>query len=359
MKKNFHFGYPSLCELDEFSNLLKDSWDSNIITNNGPLLQKLEKKICEVLNINNYCAVANGTIALQLAIEALEIKGTILIPAFSWIASANAVKWQKCKVKYCDIDPKTLNICPNSIKKNIDASTEAIMPVHIFGNPCDIKSILSISKRYNLKVIYDAAHSFGTTFNGKSVFLYGDISCVSTHATKIFNTAEGGGLICNNENLKEKIKLLRYFGFDDDKNVILNGINAKMSEIHAALGLANIKYFSKTLIHRKKIYSIYRNELNNCNNIAFQEINKGSNCSYSPIIFEDEKICLKIQKVLMKNNVFAKRYFYPSLNNIKNLVANEACPNSESISKRILCLPSSNNINNEDALFISRIIKNA
>ncbi len=358
MKKNFYVGYPSLCELDEFSNFLKDSWDSNIITNNGPLVQKLEKKICKLLNINNYLAVTNGTIALQLAIEALEIKGTILIPAFSWIASAAAVKWQKCKVRYCDIDPNTLNICPNSIKKNIDSSTEAIMPVHVFGNPCDIKSLQAISKKYNLKVIYDAAHSFGTTFNGKSVLSYGDISCVSTHATKIFNTAEGGGLICNNKNLKEKIKSLRSFGFDDDKNIISDGINAKMSEIHAALGLANLKYFSETLIHRRKIYSIYRNELDNCNNLVFQEIHKGSNCSYSPIIFEDEQICLKIQKILIKYNIFARRYFYPSLNNIRNLVANEECPTSESISKRILCLPSSNNIKNEDALFISSIIKN-
>tara|TARA_Y100001968_G_scaffold185546_1_gene169944 strand:- start:10951 stop:12024 length:1074 start_codon:yes stop_codon:yes gene_type:complete len=347
---------PSLCELDEFTNLLKDVWTSGILTHNGPLLQKLEIEICKTLNINKYIALTNGTIALQLAIEALGIKGTILVPAFSWIATASAVKWQSCKIKYCDIDPKTLNICIDSIEKNIDSSVEAIMPVHVFGNPCNVQSLEDISKKYNLKLIYDAAHAFGSILNGKSILTYGDISCVSTHATKIFNTAEGGGIIANSEIINDKVKSLRFFGFDENKNVVLDGMNAKMTEVHAALGLANLKRFNNTLNHRRIINDIYRNELYKLKNVSFQEINQGSNCSYFPIILNDEFNCLKILKLLLDNNIITKRYFYPSLNKINILSSREKCTNSESISKRILCLPSHDNISIDDIKFISNLI---
>ena len=356
MKKKFYVGLPSLCELEEFSNLLKEAWASEVLTNNGPLLQKLEKEICKSLTIENYIAVSNGTVALQLAIEALEIKGTILVPAFSWIASAAAVGWQKCKIKYCDIDEKTLNICTNSIEKNIDSTVEAIMPVHVFGNPCNISALNIIAKKYNLKLIYDAAHAFGTTLNGRSILSYGDISCVSTHATKIFNTAEGGGVISTSKIINEKIKSLRFFGFDENKNLVRAGINAKMSEIHAALGLANLKHFVKTINHRRKINDVYRNQLLKNRNISLQEINEGSNCAYFPIILDSESTCIKMIKLLTSHNILPKRYFYPSLNKIRNIFSNEKCPVSESISERIICLPSHNNISTDDAVWISDLI---
>ncbi len=354
--KSHNSSIPSLCELEEFTHILKEIWDTRVLTHNGPYLQRLENEICKSLDINYYIAVANGTTALQLAIEALDIKGTILVPAFSWIATASAVKWQDCKIKFCDINPKTLNICPDSIEKNIDKSVEAIMPVHVFGNPCDVQAIKTISKKHNLKLIYDAAHAFGTTLNNKSILSYGDISCVSTHATKIFNTAEGGGLICNLKEINNKIDSLRFFGFDKNKNIITNGINAKMTEIHAALGLANLKKFRKSMIHRKKLDNIYRNELFKCKRLSFQDIDAGSNCSYFPIIVEDKQVCIKLVEFLSSYNIFPRKYFFPSLNKIKILSAYQSCPISESISKRILCLPSHDMISVDDAIFISRII---
>ena len=347
---------PSLCELDDFTDLLKEVWNTGILTNNGPLIQKLEDEICKSLNINKYIAVTNCTIALQLAIEALEIKGTILLPAFSWIASASAVKWQKNKIKYCDIDPKTLNICIKSVEENIDTSVEAIVPVHVFGNPCDVKSLDFIAKKNNLKIIYDAAHAFGTTLNNSSILSYGDISCVSTHATKIFNTAEGGGLVSDSDSLNKKIKSLSFFGFDTDKNIINYGTNAKMTELHAALGLANLIKFEKTIKHRKLINDIYRNELYRYRNLTFQEINEGSNCSYFPIILDNELNCLKIIELLTNHNIYPRRYFNPSLNKIKVISSHEKCPVSESISNRILCLPSHDKVSINDAKFISDLI---
>tara|TARA_Y100001968_G_scaffold4538_1_gene4038 strand:+ start:10023 stop:11102 length:1080 start_codon:yes stop_codon:yes gene_type:complete len=349
-------GSPSLCEFEEFNNLLRKSWDSGVLSNNGPLLQELELKICKALNINQYIAVTNGTIALQLAIKALDIKGTILVPAFSWIASAAAVSWQNCKIRYCDINPKTLNICTNSIENNIDSSVEAIMPVHVFGNPCDVEALNVIAQKYNLKLLYDAAHAFGTTYDGKSILSYGDISCVSTHATKIFNTAEGGGLVSTSKIINEKIKSLRFFGFNENKNLVSEGINAKMSEIHAALGIANLMKFRKTMIHRRLIDNIYRNELYKYTNINFQHINKGSNCSYFPIILSSELNCQKLIEILSNNNVIAKRYFNPSLNKIKIIATNDKCPISESISRRILCLPTHDNISIDDAISITKLI---
>tara|TARA_E500000331_G_scaffold355010_1_gene409470 strand:+ start:626 stop:1705 length:1080 start_codon:yes stop_codon:yes gene_type:complete len=349
-------GSPSLCEFDEFTNLLRESWESGVLSNNGPLLQELEMKICEALNINQYIAVTNGTTALQLAIKALDIKGTILVPAFSWIASAAAVRWQNCEIKYCDIDPKTLNICTNSIENNIDSSIEAIMPVHVFGNPCDVEALEVIAQKYNLKLIYDAAHAFGTTYKGKSILSYGDISCVSTHVTKIFNTAEGGGLISTSKIINEKIKSLRFFGFNMNKNLVSGGINAKMSEIHAALGIANLIKLKTTMIHRRRINNIYRTELDKYNNINFQHINEGSNCSYFPIILSSEDNCKKVIEILANNNVLAKRYFNPSLNKIKVIATNDKCPISESISRRILCLPIHDKISIDDAIEISNLI---
>ena len=347
---------PSLCELEDFSNLLKEAWTSKILTHNGPLLQRLENEVCKSLKIKEYIAVTNCTTALQLAIEALNIKGTILVPAFSWIASACAVNWQRCKIKFCDIDPETLNICTNSIQNNIDSSVKAILPVHVFGNPCNVDELKLIAKKHNLKIIYDAAHAFGTTLNGQSILTYGDISCVSTHATKIFNTAEGGGMISNSISINDKLKSLRFFGFDENKNIVRQGINAKMTEVHAALGLANLKNFKKTIQHRKKIDDIYRNELYKFKNIDFQKINKGSNRAYFPIILQSYDTCENIVSVLSNQKIFPRRYFYPSLNKIKSISSIQKCPVSESISDRILCLPSHNDVTIEDAIFISNII---
>ncbi len=349
---------PALCEIEEYFEQLKKCWDSEILTNNGPLLQEMEQTIQDTLKIKNYLAVTNGTVALKIALKALKIKGTIIIPAFSWIASVIPAIWNHSKIRFCDIEPDSLNLCLNSLQKNIDNTVEAIIPVHVFGNPCNVDKLEKIAKNNNLKLIYDAAHAFGTTINDKSVLSYGDISCISTHATKIFNTGEGGGLITNSYEVNEKIKSIRSFGFDKDKNVKIIGTNAKMTEMQAALGIANLKYFKATLEHRKKLNDIYRNELDGLKKISLQKINKGSNCSYFPLIFEDTELCQKAILKLEEKKIYPRRYFFPSLNKIKIFKENSTCPVSEYISERIICIPSHNKVSEKDVLKITRIIKN-
>ncbi len=349
---------PALCEIEEYFEQLKKCWNSEILTNNGPLLQEMEKSIQDTLKIKNYLAVSNGTLALKIALKALNIKGSIIIPAFSWVASVIPATWNNSKIKFCDIEPDTLNICLNSFQENIDNTVEAVIPVHVFGNPCNVEKLAEIAKNNNLKLIYDAAHAFGTTINDKSVLSYGNISCISTHATKIFNTGEGGGLITNSYEVYEKIKSIRSFGFDENKNVTSIGTNAKMTEMQAALGIANLKYFKATLNHRKKLNYIYRNELEGLNKISLQKIHPGSNCSYFPIIFENTELCQKAILKLEEKNIYPRRYFFPSLNKIKIFKSNSICPVSEYISERILCIPSHNKVSEKDVLKITGIIKN-
>ena len=256
--KSIQVTQPSIAPLDEYQELLKDLWNTKMLTNNGPFVKKLEKKLCQYLDISNFIAVTNGTIALQIAIKALGLKGEIITTPFTWIATISSIKWENCTPIFCDIDYETLNIDSNKIEQHITDKTVAIMPVHVFGNPCDVNQIEKIAKKNNLKVIYDAAHAIGSTINNKSVLNYGDISATSMHATKIFNTGEGGGCITTNTKLNRRIKQIRFFGHDLDllKNqetqIIDDGLNGKMSELHAALGLVNLKYQSQIMDDRKR-----------------------------------------------------------------------------------------------------------
>ena len=351
-----HVTQPDLCQLEDFTAVLQSAWSTGILTHNGPILQALEKQISEYLGLQDYCAVTNGTLALQLAIKSLNITGTIVLPAFTWIATAAATSWENCEIRLCDIDPETFNLDLNSLSKVIDSSVEAIMPVHVFGNPCDVDAIALFAKQRNLKVIYDAAHAFGSTFNGQSVLEYGDISCTSTHATKIFNTGEGGGLISTSNILQDRFRRLRFFGYDSNKNIIDSGTNAKMTEVHAALGLANIKNVSRTIRHRKEINSTYRKALSSSKQIYFQKLHSGSNCSYFPVVFTEEDVCLRVLHMLKDNDIYARRYFYPSMSDLPFLNLKDVAPIAESISRRVLCLPCHNYITLEDILMISNLI---
>ena len=331
---------PSLASINEYSSILESIWENGILTHNGPVVQNFEKKVAEQLNLPNMVAVSNGTIALQMAIKALGIKGEIITSPFSWIATVSAIMWENCTPVFADIDPETLNIDPKQIEKKITDKTVAIMPVHVFGNPCDVNEIDIIAKKYNLKVIYDAAHSVGSEYNNKSLLEAGDISATSFHATKILNTAEGGGLVSQDNELFEKFKRLRFFGFNDQKDIVEEGFNGKMTEIHAALGIANLKYFNQVLNDRREKHNYYLKKLSVCNSLKFQKVNYNeSNCSYFSVIFESEEVLLKINKILEENLIFARRYFYPSLNTYNNILPKTDSPISEDISRRILCLP--------------------
>ncbi|PKP05675.1 MAG: aminotransferase DegT [Bacteroidetes bacterium HGW-Bacteroidetes-5] len=345
--KSIYVTKPTLAPLEEYFDVLKGVWERGILTHNGPVVQNLEKQLAEKLNINYLIAVSNGTIALQMAIKALDLKGEIITTPFTWIATVSAIKWEGCSPIFCDIDPHTLNLDPKKIEELITDKTVAIMPVHVFGNPCDVNTIESIAKKHNLKVIYDAAHAVGSTYNGKSILEYGDISATSFHATKLFNTAEGGACITTNNELYEKIQRIRFFGHNQSKDIVEDGFNGKMTEVHAALGVANMKYYDDVLSDRKKKYNYYHNALSPLNFLYFQKFEIGEpNYSYFPVIFDSEERLLKIENKLNKEKIFPRRYFYPSINTYTNIVDYQKCPVSENISKRILCLPLFWNISN-------------
>ncbi len=338
--KPIYITQPSLAPLDEYMEILKGVWERGILTHNGPVVQELERQMADKLGIRNFVAVSNGTIALQMAIKALELKGEIITTPFTWVATISAIKWEYCTPIFCDINPNTLNIDPNRIEELITEKTVAIMPVHVFGNPCDVEAIEAIAKKYHLKVIYDAAHAIGSTVNRKSVLEYGDISATSLHATKLFNTAEGGACITKDNMLNKKLERIRFFGHNQAKDIVEDGFNGKMTEVHAALGLANMKYYDEVLDDRKKKYLYYRDALSKLNFVSFQEFNIGeANYSYFPIIFDTEDRLLEIESRLNSNNIFARRYFYPSVNTLTHIVDYQRCTISEDISKRILCLP--------------------
>lgn len=339
--KNIFVTQPSLAPLNEFTDILKGVWDRGILTHNGPLVQQLETELQNKLEVPHFTIVNNGTIALQIAIKALELEGEIITTPFTWIATVSAIKWEGCTPVFCDIDQNTLNIDPTKIEALITEKTVAIMPVHVFGAACNVIEIDRIAKKYNLKVIYDAAHAIGSTFKDESLLSYGDISATSLHATKLLNTAEGGGCITKDIELDKKIKRIRFFGHSDDKtDIIEDGFNGKLTEVHAALGLANLKYYDEVLQDRKIKYLFYKEKLQELSQLSFQDISKGeTNYSYFPIIFDTEAHLLKVESVLKENNIFPRRYFYPSVNTYTKVVSYQSCPISEDVSTRILCLP--------------------
>ncbi|EOW9253951.1 TPA: DegT/DnrJ/EryC1/StrS family aminotransferase [Vibrio cholerae] len=347
---------PSLAPLSEFTQYLEQVWETGILTHNGPLVQKLESELENKLHTSNLSLVTNGTVAIQMAIKALELKGEIITTPFSWVATVSAIKWEGCTPIFCDIDENTLNIDVSKIEELITEDTVAIMPVHVFGNPCDVEAIEIIAKKHNLKVIYDAAHAVGTNYGEKSVLDYGDISTISLHGTKIFNTAEGGACIANSTELHEKLKRIRFFGHNDNKDVVEDGCNGKVTEIHAALGLANLKYYDDVLEHRRRMYELYVSKLQGLNSVRFQNIEAGCNFSYMPIVFESEALLLDVEKALNSKSIFPRRYFYPSLNEMNNIVDYVSMPVSESVSRRILVLPLYYDVNEDIVENISNII---
>jgi dTDP-4-amino-4,6-dideoxygalactose transaminase len=357
--KPIYVTQPSLAPLEEYVELLKGVWESGILTHNGPLVQKFEKDLAAKLGIQNFIAVTNGTVALQMAIKALELKGEIITTPFTWIATVSAIKWEGCTPVFCDIEPDTFNIDPTKIKELITENTVAIMPVHVFGNPCDVDAIDVIAKKHNLKVIYDAAHAIGSTYKGKSVLEFGDISATSLHATKLLNTGEGGGCVTTDEALHEKLKRIRFFGHNDEKDVVEDGCNGKMTEIHAALGLANLKYYDAVLADRKYKYDLYKEKLQGVDGIGFQMLKVGEpNYSYFPILFKSEKDLLRVEEYLKQNNVYPRRYFWPSVNTYKRILEYKRKDVSEDIASRVLCLPLFYKEAVEDVLFIAELIHN-
>ncbi len=355
--KPIYVTMPTLAPREEVDKLLEGVWESGIMTHNGPLVQRFEKEVCEFLNVPQMVSCCNGTLALQMAIKAVvEKKGEIITTPFTFIASISSIMWEHCTPVFVDIDPDTLNIDPSKIEEKITCHTVAVMPVHVFGNACQIEEIDIIAKRHNLKVIYDAAHAVGVNYKGRSIMEYGDVSCTSFHATKMLNTAEGGGIFTLDKEIDAKLRRIRFFGFENHADVVEDGFNGKMTEVHAAVGLANLKYLDKALQDRNVKYARYKEILSQNPEIGFQKITVDCNYSYFPVIFKDEATTLKVIDALKTINVFPRRYFYPSVNTFKRLVPYVPMPVSESISSRVLCLPLHVRINVQDIADISEFV---
>lgn len=350
---------PFLPPREEYEKYIEGIWQRNWLTNNGPLVNELESKLKQYLQVSNLLFVNNGTIALQLAIKVLGLKGEIITTPFSFVATTSSISWENCKPVFVDIDSASLNIDPSKIEQAITKNTQAILATHVYGNPCDIEAIQRIADKHNLRVIYDAAHCFGTTYKGKSVFAYGDISITSFHATKLFHTIEGGAIFSNDDELIKRLDFMRNFGYNGPENFVEVGINCKNSEFHAAMGLANMKYLGDILASRKEQSMRYDQGLRP---IVHRKIEINKDCSfnhaYYPLILENEAITMHVKQTLEANKVFPRRYFYPSLNTVP-LYRGEALPISESISKGVLCLPLYHSLSNEEIDFISKIIVQA
>jgi len=349
---------PLLAPLDQYVEILKGVWKSGILTHNGPLVQQLEKEIDTYLGTDTTVVVTNGTIAMQLAMRALDLlEGEVITTPFSWVANCNAIQWERCQPVFVDVDPNSFNINPDKIEAAITKRTRAILAVHVFSCPCDVERIKSIASAHNLKIIYDGAHSFGVKHNEESIFSWGDISTTSFHATKLFNTGEGGAVFTS-DSLKERIKSIRFFGIDSKNNITDIGCNAKMTEIHAALGLCNLPYVTSAINTRKEIHSNYFKALGH--KLSFQKFNPLSyNYSYVPVLFPSETELLAVISHLKANNVITRRYFSPSLNEVKAIQQYTPCPVSEDLSRRILCLPTYNELSLGSVRWISELILEA
>ncbi len=344
--------------LEEYQEILKGVWEREYLTNNGPLVQKLEKKLKKYLGVDNLLYLSNGTIAIQIAIKALELKGDIITTPFSYVATTSSIVWEGCNPIFVDIDPETFNIDPALIESAITPKTSAILATHVFGNPCDIKAIQTIADENSLKVIYDAAHCFGATYKDRSVFEYGDISTTSFHATKLFHTIEGGAVFTQDDVLNKRMWHMRNFGHAGPENFEGVGINGKNSEIHAAMGLVNLKYMDEVLAKRKKQCLAYFEHLSD-QPLEFQTQNKYAkiNYAYFPVVFENEEIALKVEKELNSHEIYPRRYFYPSLNNLDYVEGH--APVAERIASSILCLPLYHDLTDSEQEKIISVIKNS
>ncbi|RKS50615.1 dTDP-4-amino-4,6-dideoxygalactose transaminase [Gillisia mitskevichiae] len=342
--------------IGEYQSKLKVIWESNQLANGGKLLFDLQFALKRHLHISNIILTANGTLPLQIALKLLANKGEVITTPFSYVATTSTIVWENCTPVFVDIHPEYLTINETKIEAAITEKTTAILATHVFGNPCNIEAISAIAIKYNLKVIYDAAHCFAANYNGKSLFEYGDISTCSFHATKLFHTGEGGAMFCKDEDLYKKLFHSHNFGHKGELDFHGLGINAKMSELQAAMGLAVLPYVDGLIASRKKIVEAYNKNLN-FKKFRKLRIREGTdwNFSYYPIIFEDEETLLKVQQTLNKAQIFPRRYFYPSLNTL-DYVDYKEMKISEEISKTVLCLPIYVELNLFDISKISLLI---
>lgn len=349
-----------LPDKEEYKKYVDQIWDNVHLTNNGPLLQELERKLSEYLGIDNLLFCSNGTVVLQIALKAFNITGEVITTPFSYCATSNAILWSSCKPVFVDINEHDFNINPDLIEAAITEKTQAIIATHVYGNPCEVDKIEAIAQKHHLKVIYDGAHAFGVKLRGKSVFSYGDISTCSFHATKVFHSTEGGALITNTPDAtRSQLNLLRAFGHQGDEHYYTAGINGKNSEFHAAMGLCNLPHVAAIIAARKEISLRYDQQLD------WQHLTQPTkmpdleyNYAYYPVVFQDEETMRKVQSALNAQDIYPRRYFYPSLNTLPFMPEYQPCPVSEATALKVLCLPLYVDLSLDNVDLICQIINN-
>lgn len=348
---------PFLPPQEEYEKYLTGIWKRDWLTNMGPLVNELELKLKDYLNLNHLLFVTNGTVALQMAIKALDLKGEIITTPFSFVATTSTIVWEGCTPVFVDIDPRSLNIDAGKIEDAITEKTIAILATHVYGNPCDVEEIDKIAKKHNLKVIYDGAHAFGVRLNGKSIFEYGDISTCSLHATKLYHSIEGGLIVTKDPALLKRLAYMRNFGFDGPEAFAELGINGKNSEFHAAMGLANLNYIDEIIAKRKALTEYYSDKLINFKGfIPVRKEEATNNYAYFPIVLESEELLKGCLELLQMNEIFARRYFYPSLASVLPYLPKTKMSVTDEFAKRVLCLPLYFDLSFEEIDLITRLL---
>ena len=351
---------PLLPDLEEFKVLLREIWDSKWITNNGSFHRKLEAALCEYLKVPYISLFTNGTLPLLTALQALRITGEVITTPYSFVATTHSIWWNNCKPVFVDIDPATGNIDPDKIEAAITPKTSAIMPVHVYGKPCDTKRIKEIADKYGLKVIYDAAHAFGVEVNGESILNAGDLSTLSFHATKVFNTIEGGAMVMHDEETKKRIDYLKNFGFAGETEVVGPGINSKMDEVRSAYGLLNLKQVDAAIEARHQVAIRYREALRDVPGITFFEDMPGvrHNYSYFPIFVDAAEYGMTRDELYFKmkeKGVLGRRYFYPLISTFSTYrglpsATTENLPQAHKMAANVICLPMHHSLNRDDII---------
>lgn len=355
---------PLLPDLEEFNGLLKEIWDSKWITNNGSFHKQLEKELAEYLKVPYISLFTNGTLPLLTALQALRITGEVITTPYSFVATTHSIWWNGCKPVFVDIDPATGNIDPDAIEAAITNKTTAIMPVHVYGKPCDTKRIQEIADKYGLKVIYDAAHAFGVEVDGESILNAGDMSTLSFHATKVYNTLEGGALVMHDAETKKRIDYLKNFGFAGETEVVAPGINSKVDEVRAAYGLLNLRQVDAAIEARHQVAIKYREALRPVDGITFMDDMPGvkHNYSYFPIFVDAEKYGMtrdELYEKMKNHNVLGRRYFYPLISTFSTYrglpsAAPENLPKAHKMADSVICLPMHHELSDED---INRVLE--
>ena len=358
---------PLLPSLEDFTFLLKEIWESKMLTNNGNFHQKLEEELAKYLKVPYLSLFTNGTLPLITALQAMRITGEVITTPFSFVATTHSLWWNGIKPVFVDIEPETCNLDPSKIEAAITPRTTAIMPVHVYGKPCKTKEIQEIANKYGLKVIYDAAHAFGVEINGESILNFGDMATLSFHATKVYNTLEGGALVVHDEQTKKRIDYLKNFGFASETEVVAPGINSKVDEVRAAYGLLNLKQVDHAINSRRKVAIRYRDELQGVKGITFFNDIPGvrHNYSYFPIFINAEEYGMTRDELYFKmkeHNVFGRRYFYPLISTFSTYrVLDSANPDNLPIatqmSNNVICLPMHHALSENEVEYILQIIK--